>query len=136
MFGSSSPQDRRKDGLRRTLFARQDKNRIRTSIAQTSQHPGDHQPEIGVGMHVEERAQGLDREANGRMGGLSMTRQPAASISTARNSLIADRRLNLPQGFQFRKQVLIWSLVVLMSAGRLSLSAFSSCTAFTRSATE
>jgi hypothetical protein len=71
-----------------------------------------------------------------RMGGLSMTRQPAASISTARNSLIADRRLNLPQGFQFRKQVLIWSLVVLMSAGRLSLSAFSSCTAFTRSATE
>ena len=91
------PQDRREGRFRRTLLARKHEHRIRTAIAKAGQRPGDHQHEIGVRLHVEERAQGLDRTtATGigsgfmpearrkRTGGLSMTRQPVASISTAR----------------------------------------------------
>ncbi len=57
------PQDRREGGLRRTLLARQHDHRIGTAIAQARERPGDHQHEIGVGLHVEERAQRLDRSA-------------------------------------------------------------------------
>ena len=83
-----------------TLLARQDDHRIGTAIAQAGERPGDHQHEIGVGLHVEERAQrstdpprtgigiGFMPEARRkRTGGLSMTRQPVASISTARHAL-------------------------------------------------
>ena len=57
------PQDRREGGLRRALLARQHDHRIGTAIAQAGERPGDHQHEIGVGLHVEERSQGFDRSA-------------------------------------------------------------------------
>ena len=57
------PQDRRKGRLRRALFARQRDHRIGAAIAQAGQRPGDHQHEVGVGLHVEERSQRFDRSA-------------------------------------------------------------------------
>jgi hypothetical protein len=57
VFGSSSA---------RRIAARQHDHRIGAAIAKTRQRPGDHQPEIGVRLHVEEGSQRIDRSAGRR----------------------------------------------------------------------
>ena len=103
------PQDRREGGLRRSLLARQHEHRIGTLIAQDGQRPCDHQNEVRVGLHVEERiatsrsirparapaAASCPTARRNRTGGLSTTRQPVGVDLHRAPSLIAEIEVEL-----------------------------------------